>query len=828
MSMSSHRNVGLACWFAGLLVLTGAIGAGCGEGAPSAAGSGGENDAPEQMRVQKFIVPEGEQQQVSSNLEIIAADGIEIAGELLVDPTPGGDLALTAEDGDIELSGRVVVMDGTAEETGRTAKMGPAFQYVVSDDPQPGVSLILTAQRRDIRMRRIPLLQTGRGQNGAERFFSSGGPSIRGINGSRGGNIYLRAPTGTISLPTDRPSGDPAPFGLGDGGDGGNVTIRRVDFALAEGAHSLEVQGGDGGDSGRLYFDAASIVGVPTTDQLSTGPDLIDGGRGGNGGRAMWDNSIGGVLPGNSYRSPYIIDGLEAITFRGGFGGDGARYGGDGGDALYWGDRQLNKPGQKVTSAESVGGDGGDVFTSPVPLRTAAGGEGGGFVVWGTTGWLPFGERSTDRDLCCDGADGGDVLGEGGNGGDVLDGVLFITALGGAGGNQDGFVNRVRTLLPDIVDKTDIRVGVRSGGGGPGYGYGADDGDRECDGCPGGNGGDSGLATAKGGDAGSTPAGGVPGGIGGWGGNVWTVHRGEPGPAGNGDGPGDPGGQGNDVNIELGNGGAGTALEDAGPTGQHLGVIEPVLDVEPLKGSPCGEDEDEDEEKECDEEEEEEEEEEDEDSDEPEPSPEPDPDPPPEEEPEPDDDEIVCTPAVTNEYSLHVRYDYASGTGVRSREYWEDGYLDEAGGDPDTSLDDWVITLRNCEVRTDGLGETTESCTPETEVRASSFDASSQFHWLRTHCTDGGELRRSESGGGSEEVYYRDGSLAYTVSYDGTGAFFWCTTGGGAYSTAGCCKDPCDESSCEGDSFPAGPGSCHLGEGGCVKWVTDFDGDCSL
>ncbi len=63
---------------------------------------------PERMLVTRFTVAEGEERRVSANLEIIASEGIEIAGDLFVDPTEPGDIKLVAEDGDIIISGRLV------------------------------------------------------------------------------------------------------------------------------------------------------------------------------------------------------------------------------------------------------------------------------------------------------------------------------------------------------------------------------------------------------------------------------------------------------------------------------------------------------------------------------------------------------------------------------------------------------------------------------------------------------------------------------------------------------------------------------------------------
>lgn len=63
---------------------------------------------PEQIHVTRFTVTEGEELRVSANLEIIASEDIEIAGDLMVDRArlaganapPSASVALDASDGD--------------------------------------------------------------------------------------------------------------------------------------------------------------------------------------------------------------------------------------------------------------------------------------------------------------------------------------------------------------------------------------------------------------------------------------------------------------------------------------------------------------------------------------------------------------------------------------------------------------------------------------------------------------------------------------------------------------------------------------------------------
>ena len=80
-------------------------------GSEPAAGAAEEFQArvTTQIRVTRYEVAEGSVERVSAGTEIIAEEGIVISGTLRVDGTVDGDFVLTAETGDIVISGSVIV-----------------------------------------------------------------------------------------------------------------------------------------------------------------------------------------------------------------------------------------------------------------------------------------------------------------------------------------------------------------------------------------------------------------------------------------------------------------------------------------------------------------------------------------------------------------------------------------------------------------------------------------------------------------------------------------------------------------------------------------------
>jgi hypothetical protein len=497
------------------------------------------------MHVTRFSVAEGEVQHVASNTEIIAAEGIEILGDVIVDGSSGGDLSFIAESGDIVLAGKISFATSVSD-----AKLAVRSQEIPLEDAgRNGGSIEFTTNspNGDI------VLSSAQAQISSE----DGGHALDEViglfdgtehvahAGGNGGDVILRPGSGTIRFAFDRdPVLVPNYFRLGNGGDGADLTVDSDGFETD--SSTLSLTAGAGGRSGRLIIEATSAL----SGQLPTLEDPIGlggGGRGGRGGHAHWDNGPQTRVTASNRRLP-----LRNIVLNGGRGGDGAHEGGNGGRAFYRG-RQMNEEGAPAASVTVRGGDGGDIFPSPhgdavfpspvdLPLLDVTAGNGGGFVVLGNDG-----EDGTEQRP--DGGDGGDVTGIGGNGGNFRAGVVALYVVAGDGGNTlfD------RTELPgDLAFHEDFRhvvYGVVGGRGGDGYGKGFEP-LGLCEGCAGGDGGNLGREKAVGGRGGDVL--GCCNGIAGWGGDVWTVSAdvgrfgtdpisATPGHAGDGNPPGNGG-----------------------------------------------------------------------------------------------------------------------------------------------------------------------------------------------------------------------------------------------------------------------------------------------
>ena len=207
---------------------------------------------------------------------------------------------------------------------------------------------------------------------------------------------------------------------------------------------------------------------------------------------------------------------LEEIIFRGGNGGNGIIEGGKGGYGVYWSGRVINQRGKVAPSISVSGGNGGRVFTSPLPVLLVQGGEGGEFAAVGNSGedGVPL-----DSVGSIDGANGGGTFGRGGNGGDVLEDVKFQSAIGGDGGNselsQSNFAQELNlsNFFKNLPFDLNPNFSLTGGDGG--------DGGTRCNGCPGGKGGNSGNVEGKGGNGGNVPN--RVGTRGGRGGDVWQA-----------------------------------------------------------------------------------------------------------------------------------------------------------------------------------------------------------------------------------------------------------------------------------------------------------------
>lgn len=471
-----------------------------------------------QLIVEKYILPAGETAEFPSGFEIVANQGVEIAGTIIIKPDRPGNFTIRCT-GDGIISGKVIVQNDTAKTINKKIIAGSNIMGKKTEAAK-GIDIAFVFNGYTYTILSGAEIIAGNGIDADGTKINSWDGVFLAEDGGDGGNINILA--GRIILPKLQP-GAPPIFTLGNGGSGSNIIVDRNEFSTT--GTSINLTAGHGGTSGHLYFDADTVEGIPVADELNPESEYLAGGVGGKGGNVIWENTEEPILPGSSgtldlFGDDNRLPSLEEIIFQGGWGGPGAIEGGKGGFAAYWSGRVIhyNVPNKKAPSVSVTGGNGGDVFSSPLPVYLALGGEGGEYIVFGNYGQPGVCVDTEDPEGCFpDGAQGGDVEGKGGNGGSVFEDVMFYNAIGGDGGNSE--VARAR-LVNELLVRGDPSVsifesalyGVTAGAGG----WGAD----RNDGCPGGDGGNSGALTAIGGDGGNVPN--RPNAKGGQGGDVWA------------------------------------------------------------------------------------------------------------------------------------------------------------------------------------------------------------------------------------------------------------------------------------------------------------------
>lgn len=92
----------------------------CGDKQPTSPG----NVVPTgtEMRVESYKLPAGETQTFPAGFEIISKKGVNIAGTILVAPSRAGDFTVTAESGDIEISGVIQVQPSASESAAKPSR----------------------------------------------------------------------------------------------------------------------------------------------------------------------------------------------------------------------------------------------------------------------------------------------------------------------------------------------------------------------------------------------------------------------------------------------------------------------------------------------------------------------------------------------------------------------------------------------------------------------------------------------------------------------------------------------------------------------------------
>lgn len=468
---------------------------------------------PDQDTIDILVLPEGET--VTLNQEkIVVREFAEINGTLLVEPTNSGEFTIEVLDSDFTIAGEIRILDNNTGQNGR----------VNQSKANNGTSLVVGVygQGANLKIKRNSRFASGDGQDAPDSFIKSGTSiSVQGNEGGNGGDIKLKAPGGNIVFEKAE-AGDTPLFKLGNGGKGGNI---QVDHQLeTQSRNSLTATGGDGGQGGRITLESNNILGILTPEELHNKNYryIAEGsGLGGNGGHALWDNTTDGF----SGQLPEILTtfDLPSIIMAGGDGGASIISGGTGGSGLYWCDRIINEIGKNITVVHGIGGKGGNIVYSIIPVYQAWGGDGGYAVVHGSHGW------NGDK-LIKSGANGGDIYFKTGKGGDVEKEVLSVISIGGNGGGNltlKGTLPKETGIDDDVINSP--AFWIITGRGGNGY--------SNCEGCPGGRGGDAGKIrrgeTGQGGAVLNNPYDHNNSRTGD-GGNIWSIHNGAPGDGGNG------------------------------------------------------------------------------------------------------------------------------------------------------------------------------------------------------------------------------------------------------------------------------------------------------
>lgn len=473
-----------------------------------------------------FSIPKDSTFNYSSGTEIIAKEGMEINGDMIIQPDQEGDFVLTALDGDIILAGTIAF--DTTENSNNGGRVA------ANNNGKNGRSIIINAENGSIIIKNTQAVFAEDGVPGSDEILGStlfanvDSGYVAAGNGGDGGDIILNAPNGKISLPPiSEIANKHILFHPGNGGKGGSAILNGSDFVVNEEVLTLYLKGGNGGASGEVLLIANEIQGMWSASDLeNTEPFFIQGGVGGRGGNAHWF----------LYLEDPELTNLENIYFEGGKGGKGIIVGGKGGYAACFLNRVINKIGGKVTDVHVTGGDGGDVIGSNLAMKNVYAGDGGEFLAIGANGWSGGKEPGSDI-ISKHGARGGSVFATGGRGGWVQSSVTAYKASAGDGAmtylSRDTFVDELTQFLG--LPSADFQApffGVIAGNGGDGL--------SAClteNGGEGGDGGSVGNYSIEAGYGGSTEANAMVN-IHGDGGDIWTYGGRENGNGGDGRPPG--------------------------------------------------------------------------------------------------------------------------------------------------------------------------------------------------------------------------------------------------------------------------------------------------
>ncbi len=401
--------------------------------------------------------------------------------------------------------------------------------------PASGAGLVIEAAPPALRISDTSLIETARGAAAPDEVLEQIQPRYQGGMGGSGGDIFIET-SGEVVFDIDVQENDGifTMFNPGNGGAGANVIMNDGTWNDT-GLQTASIKAGQGGRSGGLFISArkiriekksGTIAGDPVFLSYSIGDESgHQGGKGGNGGKIIWD-----------VNQPDLTS-ITHIRLGGGLGGSGLYRGGDGGFVRYAAGKPIvSKDAPYPVTVTVVAGDGGEVaeqFTiapesaisdnpdysheiffqvpsimEPKPiLLSAQGGNGGTVTVVGHDGWPGTEEHP-------DGYEPGPVVVRYGHGGNMSD------AYTGRGGNGGGSLARVTNIV--------------GGDGGDGFSF-CEIGEEK----PGGHGGASGHLTVfagRGGNGSQKGAGGRSGNLG-----YDDMVLGKPGKGGDGRPPGKAG-----------------------------------------------------------------------------------------------------------------------------------------------------------------------------------------------------------------------------------------------------------------------------------------------
>jgi hypothetical protein len=523
---------------------------------------GGLTCAGGELRVAHLLVSATETRSVPGASAIVAEDGIELLGHLVMAGTPADGLTLVAESGDLVLEGSIDAR-GTAPASGAAAlaPLGASVRAALrprgAEPPScgDGGDVFVTADTGNLRIGASFFALGGDGADCAPLEVSDASQLLQsphaadlfeGRAGGKGGDMVVAAPLGNVRF-APRPADDPGPFSPGSGGAGQDLTfsprfVPPGPFPDPMGKPNVRFNAGSGGSSGRLRLHGALVDTAPL-------PRLYGIGDGGRGGSLRWELASGEWL---------FPSGTEEIVVSGGWGGTGVVRGGRGGDTRYEGDRIVNRPGEPVTGVVAIGGFGGgvhgDVARGPEDL--VVGGDGGHGEATGHAGWHADATHA-----------------EAGTGGRAVVGGGFAHAF---------------SDLPDHPKSAAGRGGDARGRGGRGG-----NGRPSCEDPPGpgGSGGRGGSVRVVGGGGGDAPGG---RGRAGDGGSVLFAETGSPGVGGDGSPPGACGLVAERAESVPGDGGTGLVLGAQGEAvevlstgceGDDVATCDEVPDPDPDPGS---------------------------------------------------------------------------------------------------------------------------------------------------------------------------------------------------------------------------------------------------